>query len=241
MVGWDDVFSFQDYGELVALLSNSIIAGAVLGLVGGLIGVFVMQRDLAFAVHGPPPLAGVAAHRALRRHVRARHARTGNPRAPQPHAVPRGAAGRDAGARDRLRARRGRAGAHPARRPAHDRRQPCAVDRRDDAARDRRGDLLQRRRLLRAVVRVDLLLGCARGVPPGRPARRHQDARADAHDLHHPHARGHHRCRAGIGLRDRDRGERPCLSSPPAPAPSPPGGWESAWHPSSRSSPSASR
>lgn len=51
-VDWSDVFSFQDYGELVALLANSIIAGAVLGIVGGLIGVFVMQRDLAFAVHG---------------------------------------------------------------------------------------------------------------------------------------------------------------------------------------------
>ena len=27
---WSDVFSFQDYGDLVALLANSIIAGAVL-------------------------------------------------------------------------------------------------------------------------------------------------------------------------------------------------------------------
>lgn len=60
---WGDVFSFQDYGALVALLSNSIIAGAVLGIVGGLVGVFVMQRDLAFAVHGVSELsfAGAAA------------------------------------------------------------------------------------------------------------------------------------------------------------------------------------
>ncbi len=65
MVGWDDVFSFQDYGELVALLSNSIIAGAVLGLVGGLIGVFVMQRDLAFAVHGVSELSFAGAAAAL--------------------------------------------------------------------------------------------------------------------------------------------------------------------------------
>lgn len=60
---WGDVFSFEDYGALVALLANSIIAGAVLGIVGGLIGVFVMQRDLAFAVHGVSELsfAGAAA------------------------------------------------------------------------------------------------------------------------------------------------------------------------------------
>ncbi|MGW9157443.1 metal ABC transporter permease [Microbacterium sp. NPDC055665] len=65
MVDWSDVFSFQDYGELVALLSNSIIAGAVLGIVGGLIGVFVMQRDLAFAVHGVSELSFAGAAAAL--------------------------------------------------------------------------------------------------------------------------------------------------------------------------------
>ncbi len=32
------VFSFQDYGELLVLVQNSIWAGAVLGIVGGLIG-----------------------------------------------------------------------------------------------------------------------------------------------------------------------------------------------------------
>ena len=65
MVDWSDVFSFEDYGALVALLSNSIIAGAVLGLVGGLIGVFVMQRDLAFAVHGISELSFAGAAAAL--------------------------------------------------------------------------------------------------------------------------------------------------------------------------------
>lgn len=64
-LGWEDVFSFQDYGELVALLANSIIAGAVLGIVGGLIGVFVMQRDLAFAVHGVSELSFAGAAAAL--------------------------------------------------------------------------------------------------------------------------------------------------------------------------------
>ena len=64
-VDWSDVFSFQDYGALVELLANSIIAGAVLGIVGGLIGVFVMQRDLAFAVHGVSELSFAGAAAAL--------------------------------------------------------------------------------------------------------------------------------------------------------------------------------
>lgn len=65
LLDWGDVFSFQDYGELLALLSNSIIAGAVLGIVGGLIGVFIMQRDLAFAVHGVSELSFAGAAAAL--------------------------------------------------------------------------------------------------------------------------------------------------------------------------------
>lgn len=64
-VDWGDVFSFQDYGALVALLANSIAAGAVLGIVGGLVGVFVMQRDLAFAVHGVSELSFAGAAAAL--------------------------------------------------------------------------------------------------------------------------------------------------------------------------------
>ncbi|QMU96674.1 metal ABC transporter permease [Microbacterium esteraromaticum] len=65
LLDWGDVFSFQDYGELLALLSNSIVAGAVLGIVGGLIGVFVLQRDLAFAVHGVSELSFAGAAAAL--------------------------------------------------------------------------------------------------------------------------------------------------------------------------------
>src|SRR5919198_720843 len=37
---------------LLSLVHNTIVAGAVLGVVGGLISVFVMMRDLPFAVHG---------------------------------------------------------------------------------------------------------------------------------------------------------------------------------------------
>ena len=60
---WSQLFDFSDYGQLLVLLQNSIIAGALLGVVGGLIGVFVMSRDLAFAVHGISELsfAGAAA------------------------------------------------------------------------------------------------------------------------------------------------------------------------------------
>ena len=62
---WDSLFNFSDYGRLLALVQNSIIAGAVLGIVGGLIGVFVMQRDLAFAVHGVSELSFAGAAAAL--------------------------------------------------------------------------------------------------------------------------------------------------------------------------------
>jgi len=65
LLDWGDIFSFEDYGALLALLSNSLIAGAVLGLIGGLIGVFVMQRDLAFAVHGVSELSFAGAAAAL--------------------------------------------------------------------------------------------------------------------------------------------------------------------------------
>mgnify|MGYP003526112430 CR=1 FL=1 len=64
-ISWGDIFSFQDYAALLALVQNSLIAGAVLGLVGGLIGVFVMQRDLAFAVHGVSELSFAGAAAAL--------------------------------------------------------------------------------------------------------------------------------------------------------------------------------
>lgn len=62
---WEKIFNFADYGELLALLHNSILAGAVLGLVGGLIGVFVMMRDLTFAVHGISELSFAGASFAL--------------------------------------------------------------------------------------------------------------------------------------------------------------------------------
>lgn len=62
---WSQIFNFSDYGDLVVLLQNSIIAGAVLGIVGGLIGVFVMSRDMAFAVHGISELSFAGASAGL--------------------------------------------------------------------------------------------------------------------------------------------------------------------------------
>lgn len=62
---WSQLFDFTDYGELLLLVKNSIFAGTVLGIVGGLIGVFVMQRDMAFAVHGISELSFAGAAIAL--------------------------------------------------------------------------------------------------------------------------------------------------------------------------------
>lgn len=54
-----------DYGAILALVQNAVWAGIVLGAVGGLIGVFVMQRDMAFAVHGISELSFAGAAGAL--------------------------------------------------------------------------------------------------------------------------------------------------------------------------------
>jgi zinc/manganese transport system permease protein len=62
---WSQLFNFANYGELLVLVRNSILAGAVLGIIGGLIGVFVMQRDMAFAVHGISELSFAGASAAL--------------------------------------------------------------------------------------------------------------------------------------------------------------------------------
>jgi zinc/manganese transport system permease protein len=62
---WGRIFNFDHYGELLNLVHNSIIAGAVLGIVGGLISTFVMMRDLPFAVHGISELSFAGASAAL--------------------------------------------------------------------------------------------------------------------------------------------------------------------------------
>jgi zinc/manganese transport system permease protein len=62
---WQQIFNFDNYGELLALVRNSLIAGAALGLIGGLVGVFVIRRDLPFAVHGISELSFAGASAAL--------------------------------------------------------------------------------------------------------------------------------------------------------------------------------
>ena len=59
------IFDFSNYGELLPLVTNSLIAAALLGLVGGLIGIFVMTRDMSFAVHGISELSFAGASVAL--------------------------------------------------------------------------------------------------------------------------------------------------------------------------------
>ncbi|MDJ0316415.1 MULTISPECIES: metal ABC transporter permease [Arthrobacter] len=61
----DAVFNFTNYGELLPLFRDTLLAGAILGVVGGLIGTFVMMRDLAFAVHGIAELSFAGAAFAL--------------------------------------------------------------------------------------------------------------------------------------------------------------------------------
>ncbi|MFF3438569.1 metal ABC transporter permease [Streptosporangium sp. NPDC002721] len=62
---WQQIFNYDNYGELLFLVRNSLVAGAMLGLVGGIIGTFVMMRDLAFAVHGVAELSFAGASAAL--------------------------------------------------------------------------------------------------------------------------------------------------------------------------------
>ncbi|MDQ1673177.1 MAG: zinc/manganese transport system permease protein [Frankiaceae bacterium] len=64
-LAWHDVVNFSDYGELLPLVRNSLIAGAVLGVLGGVVGVVVMARDLPFAVHGISELSFAGASGAL--------------------------------------------------------------------------------------------------------------------------------------------------------------------------------
>ena len=61
----DRLFDFSDYDQLLPLVQNSLIAGLLLGLMGGLIGVFVMTRDMSFAVHGISELSFAGAAIAL--------------------------------------------------------------------------------------------------------------------------------------------------------------------------------
>jgi zinc/manganese transport system permease protein len=62
---WQQIFNFSHYGELLALLHNAVLAGVIMGVVGGLVSRFVMMRDLPFAVHGISELSFAGAAFAL--------------------------------------------------------------------------------------------------------------------------------------------------------------------------------
>lgn len=59
------LFDFSDYDQLLPLIFNSLIAGALLAVMGGLIGIFVSNRDMSFAVHGISELSFAGAAVAL--------------------------------------------------------------------------------------------------------------------------------------------------------------------------------
>lgn len=64
-MNFSDIFDFTDYDRLIPLVANSLWAGALLALIGGLVGVFVMNRELSFAVHGIAELSFAGAAIAL--------------------------------------------------------------------------------------------------------------------------------------------------------------------------------
>lgn len=59
------IINFNDSTTLVPLVTGSIIAGLILGVVSGLIGPMIHARDLAFAVHGTSELSFAGASVAL--------------------------------------------------------------------------------------------------------------------------------------------------------------------------------
>lgn len=59
------IINFNGFTTLVPLVTGSIIAGLILGVVSGLIGPMIHARDLAFAVHGTSELSFAGASVAL--------------------------------------------------------------------------------------------------------------------------------------------------------------------------------
>ncbi|AMS07301.1 metal ABC transporter permease [Acidipropionibacterium acidipropionici] len=59
------IINFTDFADLLPLVTSSLIAGAVLGVLAGLIGPMIHARDLAFAVHGTSELSFAGASVAL--------------------------------------------------------------------------------------------------------------------------------------------------------------------------------
>ncbi|MFO1365403.1 MAG: hypothetical protein U1E98_03505 [Moraxella osloensis] len=50
------IINFDNFAELLPLVSTSIVAAVLLGVMAGFIGPMVQARDMAFAVHGTAEL-----------------------------------------------------------------------------------------------------------------------------------------------------------------------------------------
>lgn len=61
----DTIINFNGIGELLPIVSGSLIAGVILGVLCGVVGVIINARDLAFAVHGTSELSFAGASAAL--------------------------------------------------------------------------------------------------------------------------------------------------------------------------------
>ncbi|OCA94198.1 ABC transporter [Actinobaculum suis] len=59
------IINFDNFAELVPLVTGSLLAGLILGVLAGLIGPMVHARDLAFAVHGTSEISFAGASIAL--------------------------------------------------------------------------------------------------------------------------------------------------------------------------------
>ena len=59
------IFVFDRYGELLQMLQNSILLALFWAFIGGFVGIFVMMRDHAFAVHGISEMSFAGAALAL--------------------------------------------------------------------------------------------------------------------------------------------------------------------------------
>lgn len=62
---YNSVFNFTNYSELIFLMRHSLYIALILGIVGGVIGVFIQIRQAAFAVHGIAELSFSGAALAL--------------------------------------------------------------------------------------------------------------------------------------------------------------------------------
>ena len=59
------LISFDQFWALLPLVTSSLVAGALLGIISGVIGPMIQARDLAFAVHGTAELSFAGAAAAL--------------------------------------------------------------------------------------------------------------------------------------------------------------------------------